>query len=86
MQGLSIGERQRLALARVLLLRPEWLILDEATSALDPAAERELLGLLRLELPKTAILCVAHRPPLALGAYRRLSLSEIPATEERKSA
>jgi len=76
LQGLSIGERQRLALARVLLLRPDWLILDEATSALDAGAETDLLGLLRAELPRAAILCVAHRPPLALGAHRRLSLSE----------
>ena len=66
LQGLSMGERQRLALARVLLLKPAWVLLDEATSALDPASEARLLALLRSDLPRSTILCVAHRIPAGL--------------------
>ncbi len=72
--GLSIGERQRLALARVLIIRPQILVLDEATSALDAAGEEGLLGLLRRELPQASIICAAHRPPTPLAPFTTLSL------------
>ncbi|WP_299811075.1 ABC transporter ATP-binding protein/permease [uncultured Roseibium sp.] len=72
--GLSIGERQRLALARILFARPDVLILDEATSALDGSSEAEVLTLLRRECPKAIIICAAHRPPDALGTFKVLSL------------
>ncbi|WP_018634172.1 ABC transporter ATP-binding protein/permease [Neomegalonema perideroedes] len=69
LQGLSMGERQRLAFARAILARPDWIILDEATSGLDLGAETALLRLLREEAPEAAILMVSHRPPLGLGAH-----------------
>lgn len=84
LQGLSMGERQRLALGRALLLRPAWLLMDEATSALDPASEAVLLAQLRRALPGAAILCVAHRPPLGLNPDRELVIG--PDESERKSA
>jgi ATP-binding cassette, subfamily B, bacterial len=62
---LSVGERQRIALARALLRDPRILILDEPTSALDPAAEAavtsELMNVLR---GRTSIL-ITHRMALA---------------------
>jgi ATP-binding cassette subfamily B protein len=62
---LSVGERQRIALARALLRDPRILILDEPTSALDPAAEAavtsELMNVLR---GRTSIL-ITHRMSLA---------------------
>ena len=65
-EGLSLGERQRLAMARVLLHRPDWVVLDEATSSLDLSSEAHLLSLLRQRLPDVTILCIAHREPVAL--------------------
>lgn len=60
----SGGERQRLALARVLLRRPKLLLLDEATSALDKDSEKEIMEtLLRLK-PEITIVFVTHRQNL----------------------
>ncbi|MDT0683019.1 SbmA/BacA-like family transporter [Roseicyclus sp. F158] len=85
LEGLSLGERQRLALARVLLHRPDWVILDEATSSLDAASEAHLLALLRRELPRAAILCVAHRDPVGLDPTGTWFIGEVPQ-DERKTA
>jgi putative ATP-binding cassette transporter len=71
-QRLSGGELQRLALARALLNRPDWLFLDEATAALDPAGEAELYRLLRERLPQTTIVSIAHRPEIARWHDRSL--------------
>jgi putative ATP-binding cassette transporter len=64
-QRLSGGEQQRLAIARALLLKPEWLFLDEATAGLDAASETEVLRVLRERLPGTTIVSIAHRPDVA---------------------
>lgn len=73
-QRLSPGEQQRLAVARVLLHKPDWLFLDEATSAVDEAGERRLHELLTGRLPHAAIVSVGHRPGLAAFHTRRLCL------------
>lgn len=62
---LSGGEQQRLALARALLLKPDWLFLDEATASLDPGAEERLYARLKERLPGTALVSIAHRPAVA---------------------
>ncbi len=64
-QRLSGGEQQRLAVARALLLRPDWLYLDEATSSLDPEAQSELYATLREHLPGTTLVSIAHRADVA---------------------
>lgn len=62
---LSGGEQQRLALARALLLKPDWLFLDEATASLDPGGEERLYARLKAALPGAAIISIAHRPAVA---------------------
>ena len=59
-----LGEQQRLAFARILLIRPDWIFLDEATSALDEPRERALYELLHQELPAASIISVGHRSTL----------------------
>lgn len=66
-QKLSGGEQQRLAIARVLLKKPQWVFADEATSALDEAAENMVYNRL-IALVKSAhgaIISIAHKPSLA---------------------
>jgi vitamin B12/bleomycin/antimicrobial peptide transport system ATP-binding/permease protein len=64
-QRLSGGEQQRLALARALLVKPDWLFLDEATASLDPEGEAALYMAIRKHLPHTTVVSIAHRPALA---------------------
>ena len=61
---LSLGEQQRLAFARVLLNKPDYIFLDEATSALDEPRELEMYELLREQLPAVTIVSVGHRSTL----------------------
>ena len=69
---LSGGEQQRVAFARALLYKPDWLFLDEATSALDEGAERQLYELVRRDLPKTTLVSIAHRPTVKAFHDRQL--------------
>ena len=61
---LSLGEQQRIAFARVLLVRPAWVFLDESTSALDERRERDMYQLIARELPDTGVVSVGHRTTL----------------------
>ena len=72
---LSLGEQQRIAFARVILTRPDWIFLDEATSALDEAREARLYDLLRSELPNAGIVSVGHRSTLFARHDSELSLA-----------
>jgi vitamin B12/bleomycin/antimicrobial peptide transport system ATP-binding/permease protein len=69
---LSPGEQQRLAVARAVLVRPDWLFLDEATTALDEAMEAKLYTLLQERLPEAAIISIAHKPSVIAYHDRRL--------------
>lgn len=71
---LSLGEQQRLGIARALLQAPRYLFLDEATASLDEAAEADLYRLLERKLPDTAILSTGHRSTLGIFHQRRIEL------------
>lgn len=73
-QMLSGGEQQRLALARALLAKPDWLFLDEATSALDAPLAEKVMGALRRMLPGTTIVAISHQDA-TVGGGRRLTLT-----------
>ena len=74
-QVLSGGEQQRLAFARVLLYRPDWLFLDEATASLPDDAQQALYRLLKEKLGDTTLVSIGHRASLAEFHARRLSWS-----------
>jgi putative ATP-binding cassette transporter len=61
-QVLASGERQRLAIARVLLHKPQLVILDDALSGLEAAVQDELLARLKSDLPGAAIVSLGQRP------------------------
>lgn len=71
----SGGERQRLALARAILKRPQLLVLDEATSALDWENQKLVAAAIDDLRGKTTILTIAHRPSLIAVADTVISLS-----------
>jgi vitamin B12/bleomycin/antimicrobial peptide transport system ATP-binding/permease protein len=72
---LSLGEQQRLAIARVLLQEPDYLFLDEATASLDEAAEASLYRLLHERLKGTTIISIGHRSTLGAFHRRRFELA-----------
>ena len=71
---LSLGEQQRLGIARAILQAPDYLFLDEATASLDEAAEAALYRLLNARLRRTTIVSIGHRSTLAAFHRRGLVL------------
>jgi ATP-binding cassette subfamily B protein len=84
--ALSAGERQRVAVARALLLGPSVLILDEPTAALDPASERQVLsGYERVMRGRTTIL-ISHHLGLASATDRVVVVGERGILEQGRPA
>ena len=73
---LSVGEQQRLAFARLMLHRPDWVFMDEATSALDEDMQTSLMNLFAEELAGATLVSIAHRPGLDAFHDRTLTLIE----------
>jgi vitamin B12/bleomycin/antimicrobial peptide transport system ATP-binding/permease protein len=71
---LSLGEQQRLGIARALLQAPDYLFLDEATASLDEAAEAAVYRLLQERLKGATIISIGHRSTLGVFHRRRVEL------------
>jgi len=72
-QVLSGGEQQRLAFARGLLNKPDWLFLDEATASLPEDAQAELYAVLKKRLPHTTLVSIGHQMSLRKHHERELA-------------
>lgn len=83
-RDLSSGERERLALASVLVLEPDVLVLDEPTRGLDPDRKAALACLLRRQAGERATLLVTHDLELAEAVADRVVC--LPLAEERAAA
>lgn len=73
---LSLGEQQRLGLARALLHGPDYLFLDEATASLDEPSEARLYRLLGEKLPQATIVSIGHRSTLDAFHSRKVAMVE----------
>ncbi|GKQ54492.1 ABC transporter ATP-binding protein/permease [Bradyrhizobium sp. Ce-3] len=71
---LSLGEQQRLGIARALLHAPQFLFLDEATASLDEPSEAALYRLIADRLPGTTVVSIGHRSTLDAFHQRNVAL------------
>jgi putative ATP-binding cassette transporter len=73
-KALTTGDRQRLALARAELAKPDILVLDEATSGLEIEAALELLSRLRVARPQAVMLLIGQSPGFSEAADHHLTM------------
>lgn len=74
---LSVGQQQRVAVARALIGQPEILIADEPTSALDADMRRQFIDLLLQESKDTTVVFVSHDASLAPYFDRMITMSQL---------
>ena len=80
--GLSVGERQRVQIARVIVSKPAILILDEATANLDYATEAEVKKTIDEIRKENTVIIIAHRYSMVKDADRVIVLDEGQVIEE----
>ena len=80
---LSGGEQQRVAAARAMVFKPDWLFMDEATASLDEASEAAIYTALKQRLPSATLVSIGHRPTLRQWHDRRLELQRQPGETGR---
>lgn len=78
----SVGQRQRIVIARILARKPQLLILDEATSALDNESEVKIQKVIEGLKGKITVLAIAHRLSTLLSSDRVLGINEGRIIEE----
>ena len=71
---LTAAEVQRLSFARIVLLRPHWIVLGDATDALDPSSADAMLRLIIELLPQAGIVLIGRHPGSTENFNRRLTL------------
>ena len=74
--GLSAGQKQLLALARILVDVPRLLILDEATASIDSGTEQDIQQVLALVRQETTLIVIAHRLSTIIGADHIMVLEQ----------
>ena len=79
--NLSKGYKQRVGIARVMLLDPDVIVMDEPTSSLDVLHEKELLRTLQEACGDKLLLIVSHRPSTLTGCDRVIRLEDGRAVE-----
>jgi len=79
---LSVGQRQRLVIARILAKKPEILILDEATSALDNESEAQIQSVIRELKGDITVIAIAHRLSTIMDSDRLLIIEKGRISEE----
>jgi ABC-type multidrug transport system fused ATPase/permease subunit len=84
--GLSVGERQRIQIARVLVAQPRILVLDEATANLDYATEAEVKKTIGEIRKNNTVIIIAHRFSMVRDADHVIVLSEGAVLEEGSPA